>query len=115
MKNTNEEYYVFLRACENDFRVALKSYLLVNEQEFGYPQLVYIRDAVVSYGRPFTTNRGVHTKKHRLEEGIIPKAYLNLHSEIIRLRNTLFAHSDLKERNPDLCKLPVFADETKTK
>ena len=75
MKNTDEEYYVFLKTCENDFRMALKSFSRVNEQESGYPQLVYLRDAVVSYGRPFSTNRGIHTKKHRLDEEIIPKAY----------------------------------------
>lgn len=83
----------------------------VNTQEPGYAQLVYLRDAVVSYGRPFSTNRGIHTKKHNLEEDFIPNNYLELHREIIRLRNTLFAHSDIAERNPCLVILGNAEDE----
>ncbi len=112
MKNTEEEYYVFLKSCENDFRVALKSFTFIEDQEFSYHQLVYLRDAVVSYGRPFSGNKGIHTNRHRLEDDIVPKAYMELHSVIMNYRNTLFAHSDIKERNPSFMKLGHSEDET---
>jgi hypothetical protein len=102
MKNFDEEYYVFLKACENDFRVSLKSFYFVDKQEFGFHQLVYLRDAVISYGRPFSGNRGVHKKVLRLEGDLIPVEFREIHLYAISLRDTLFAHSDIQARKPEL-------------
>lgn len=115
MNNQTEEEYVFLRACDNDFSMALKSLRLIDEHDFGYPQFVFLRDAAISYGRPFSPNRGIHKKNHILDSSIIPSEFSKLHQEIVTLRNTLFAHSDIAEKNPKLALLgdtkPIFAIE----
>jgi len=113
MKNETEEKYVFLRTCTSDFHMAEKSLLLMADFESGYIQFVLLRDAVISYGRPFSENRGKHISPHRLSIEFVPDEYSQLHSDILRLRNTLFAHSDILAKNPKLALLgatdPIFA------
>lgn len=61
------------------------------------------RDAVVSYAKPFSDNKGVHTKKGmRLSEKVIPKELKAAHKEVIEIRNQLFAHMDLDRQMPRL-------------
>ncbi len=57
-----------------------------DEPEY-YPLCVGI---ICLYARPFTNNRPVGP----LTKDIIPEEYLNLHRDIITLRNQLFAHVD---------------------
>jgi hypothetical protein len=57
-----------------------------DEPEY-YPMCVGI---ICLYARPFTNNQPVGP----LTKGIIPEEYLNLHRDIITLRNQLFAHAD---------------------
>jgi len=113
MKNETEEEYVFLRTCTSDFYMAEKSLSLMEDFEFGYIQFVFLRDAVISYGRPFSKNRGIHNTPHRLNTEYVPDKYSQLHDEILRLRDTLFAHSDILEKNPKLALLgdtrPILA------
>jgi len=52
-----------------------------------YPMTVGL---ICLYARPFTNNRPVGP----LTEDIIPKEYLTLHQDIIRMRHQLFAHGD---------------------
>jgi hypothetical protein len=64
------------------------------------------RDAVVSYAKPFSDNRGVHTKRGlKVPESVVPKELKTVHRELIRIRNQLFAHMDLDKQAP---KIDVF-------
>ncbi len=61
-----------------------------------YLQEVLLRDAVVSYARPYSRNRGEINTSLRLGECFILESLKDCHSEIIECRNKLFAHNDLK-------------------
>lgn len=64
---------------------------------------VLFRDAVVSYAKPFSDNRGVFTKKGlRISDKGIPDHLKSAHLEIIGLRDKLFAHMDLDRQSPEL-------------
>lgn len=102
MKNETEENYVFLQLCDSDLESAFRSHSLASQTELGYELLVFLRDAVVSYGRPFSRNRSIHRKNRTLGLEYVPIEYLDLHNHILSLRNTLFAHSDLTAKEPTL-------------
>ena len=64
-----------------------------------------LRDAVVSYARPFSGNRGILFKSHSLSLRLVPKEFRVLHSRLINLRSQLFAHTDLTYKDPKVMEL----------
>ena len=75
----------------------------LNELKDEHLRAALFRDAVVSYVKPFSGNRGVHTKKGlKINETGIPKELKAVHKEIVGIRNELFAHMDLKRQMPQL-------------
>jgi len=49
-----------------------------------------IAGLICLYGKPFKENRGVG----KLQIGMVPKENLNLHTDLITIRDKLYAHSD---------------------
>lgn len=67
-----------------------------------------LRDAVVSYARPFSGNRGILYPAHSLKECFIPKKFLGLHRKLFQLRLQLFAHTDLAFKDPKVAQFGKF-------
>jgi hypothetical protein len=67
------------------------------------------RDAVVSYAKPFSSNRySDQTKGLRISSDHVPKEQKALHDEILALRDELIAHTDMPVQNP---KIEKYQDE----
>lgn len=61
------------------------------------------RDAVVSYVKPFSDNRGHHTKKGlKINQKGVPKELKAAHRELVDLRNNLFAHMGIDKQTPQV-------------
>jgi hypothetical protein len=103
MKTVNEERYVLRHIALIDMERALRSLEYLNELKDEHLREALFRDAVVSYVKPFSDNRGVHTKKGlRISENGVPKELKAAHKELVEIRNELFAHVDLKRQKPQL-------------
>ena len=107
------ELYKLYRLYSMDFDMAIRTLAVLKRypkssnryrllQEIRYSLL---RDAVVSYARPFSGNRGVLFKSHSLPLKLVPREFRQLHSQLMTLRSQLFAHTDLSYRNPKVMQL----------
>lgn len=97
MLTTKQEQYVLRHLSLIDMERAQKS--LQKMQEAGDPYLkeALFRDAVVSYVKPFTDNRGEQQKKGlRLNQKGVPEKLKCVHKSLEDIRNKLFAHNDLE-------------------
>ena len=61
-----------------------------------------LRDVVVTYSRPFSGSKRPEGSLHFLSLKFVPRAMRSLHHELVSVRSTLFAHSDLVFHNPEL-------------
>ncbi len=59
-----------------------------------------LRDIIIAYSRPFSSNRGPGSTRHRLSIEVVPQESRTLHAELIDMRNRLFAHTDMSARKP---------------
>ena len=100
------EEYRFYRMYSIDLQGAKQTIQML--PRFPEPDVRYsiIRDAVVAYARPFSKNRGKFLKFHRLPDSIVPRERLELHAELITLRDQAFAHSDHEFFKPQLMRWP---------
>lgn len=98
---TLEEYRFFrLYSMDlNDARVTLELTQRVSDDSIRIPIL---RDAIVTYARPFSKNFGRLHSKHRLTEEFVQKESLALHRELLEFRDSAFAHTDHEFRNPSV-------------
>ena len=97
---SEQEQYVFRHLSLIDMERAQQSIEKMTASEYEYIKEVLFRDAVVSYIKPFSGNRGEHVKKGlKLKNNVIPKAMRKTHLEIENIRNQLFAHNDLNQQN----------------
>ena len=61
------------------------------------------RDAVVSYAKPFSNNRGLAGSGGlRVDDSYISVSLRSVHKEVLALRNQLFAHMDIDRQAPDV-------------
>lgn len=68
-----------------------------------------LRDAVISYAKPFSSNRfSDGSKGLRIYGNIVPKELADTHEEILALRNKLIAHTDMTAQKP---KVEEYQDE----
>ena len=65
-------------------------------------RFLIVRDAIISYARPFSDNNGILLKKWKLPEKFIPKKYKDLHKELINMRDRVIAHSDMDFIDPSV-------------
>lgn len=100
MMTPEQEQYVFRHLSLIDMERAQKSIEIMGASDDEYIKEALFRDAVVSYVKPFSGNRGEHIKKGlKLKKQIIPKNMKNTHKEIENIRNQLFAHNDLEQQD----------------
>ncbi len=103
MKTVIEESYVLRHLALIDMERALRSLDYLNELKDEHLRQALFRDAVVSYVKPFSDNKGVHTKKGlKINETGVPKELKAVHKEIVDIRNELFAHMDITRQKPQL-------------
>lgn len=63
------------------------------------------RDAVISYAKPFSNNRySDRTKRLHISENHVPKELVDVHNEILALRDELIAHTDMTIQIPSIDK-----------
>ncbi len=108
-------------SAKHDDQLALAHLALIDmervKRSIGYLQetddkgvrAALFRDAVISYAKPFTSNRYSDGKKGlRISENHVPKELLNIHKELVALRDELVAHTDMTLQKPVIEK---FNDE----
>ena|ERR1051326_3740397 len=69
MDTVEEETYVFLRMADGDISEAFMALDHLRRTRSQFIRLTLIRQATVSYCRPFTKCRGSFKKKHQLDAG----------------------------------------------
>ena len=61
------------------------------------------RDAVISYAKPFSSNRfSDQSKGLRISDNHIPKELTDTHKEVLALRDELIAHTDMTVQKPKI-------------
>lgn len=61
------------------------------------------RDAIISYCKPFTANRGEFQKSNLVvPESFVPKALHSKHKAVMKARNELIAHMDISKQEAAL-------------
>ena len=101
MLSPKQEQYVLKQLSLIDMERAEKSILKMNETEDEYLKEVLFRDAVISYIKPFSDNRGQNQRKSlRINQNGIPSSLRDAHKELEDIRNKLFAHNDLEYQQP---------------
>lgn len=102
MHTADEEFYVFLRFSDGDVSQAIQALDHIAKTDIEFIRLSLLKDAAISYCRPFKISRGTIKKKLKLNTSLIPPTLLKLHEELIALRDQVFAHSDLDIRAAEL-------------
>ena len=101
--------YGFLRLYSIDLEMARQSCdLLETIRELQARQPI-LRDAVISYCRPFSGNRAKDGSTHHLSLRFVPTELRGLHEELFDLRMQAFAHTDVEFRNPQIARWPRTA------
>lgn len=96
-----DEPYYFLRMYSIDFstaRGAIKVLKRYRRPDVQYPLL---RDLIVAYVRPFSTNKGPLSKHTLGVKQHVPPLMRALHQELVRVRMQQFAHTDLTYYTPE--------------
>jgi hypothetical protein len=97
MLTPKQEQYVLRHLSLIDMERAQKSLAKMQETEDPYIKEALFRDAVVSYVKPFSDNRGENQRKGlRINQKGIPSKLKNAHKRLEDIRNKLFAHNDLE-------------------
>lgn len=103
MNTAPRERYVLYYLTLIDLERVLRSLRNIQATADEYLKEALFRDAVVSYAKPFSDNRGVHTRRGlKVPESVVPKELKAVHKELIHIRNQLFAHMDLDRQVPKI-------------
>ena len=82
---------------------AQKSIEYLRDTNDKYLKSALLRDAVVSYAKPFSNNRfSDKSKGLRISDNHVPKELANSHKEILALRDELIAHTDMTVQKPKI-------------
>ena len=103
MDTAIQESYVLRYLALIDMERTQRSLEHLSEVQDKHLRGALFRDAVVSYVKPFSDNRGRHTKKGlKISQKGIPKELKTAHKELIEIRNQLFAHMDIDKQTPQV-------------
>ena len=92
-----------------DMERVQKSIGYLRDTDDEYLKSVLFRDAVISYARPFTSNRfSDQSKGLRISDNHVPKELADTHKEVLALRDELIAHTDMTLQKP---KIEKYQDE----
>ena len=89
-----------MRLYSIDLDTTVKAIPVLRRYKRGDVQVALFRDIAVTYARPFSVNRGILIPKHHLSLTHVPKSARAMHKELIDLRNSQYAHTDLKFHDP---------------
>jgi len=101
MKTPQEEEYVFYRFASGDMVNALSCLKSIQRYKKYSTRHAFIFQAVLSYCRPFKSSNGKHGK-YKLSKSFVQDDYMELHKELEKFRDKVFAHTDLNVRSPVL-------------
>jgi hypothetical protein len=101
------EAYKFLRLCSIDLDTTRHTLTLLRRYKRADVRSVLIREAAVSYGRPFSKNHGELIEFHKLSKALVPGWAKPLHKELLRVRNQQFAHTDIKFYTPKVAQFTL--------
>ncbi len=104
MTPTEFETYCFLRLYSIDLDTAANTIPVLRRYKRGDVQVALLRDFAVTYARPFSVNRGNRIPKHQLSVTHVPRSARALHKELIDLRNSQLAHTDLTFHDPKVAR-----------
>ena len=104
MKPQQFEQYCFYRLYSIDLNTVRHSLRLLKRYRRQDVRTLILRDIMVSYARPFSSNMGRLIKNHRLNANCVPSQLRSLHDDIIEARNQMLAHTDFDFRNPRVAK-----------
>lgn len=102
MHTPEEEFYVFLRFADGDISQAQIALDHMSTVEGDFLRLCLLKYAAISYCRPFKKSRGAFNKSLKLDRGYVPACFIGLHTELVVLRDQVFAHTDIDVRSPVL-------------
>lgn len=100
MTDTDIEKYYFYRLYSIDLDSTKYSLRVLKRYRRKDVRHCLLRDIVVSYACPFSDNKGQDIPKHKLTKKVVPRNLRQLHDDLIKLRNQLFAHTDYTYRRP---------------
>lgn len=102
MHTNEEQFYVFLRFADGDISQALMALDHLPEIEAHFLRVCLLKEAAISYCRPFKKSNGTFPGVLKLDNNFIPCGHKDLHKELIDLRDKVFAHTDIDIRLPIL-------------
>jgi hypothetical protein len=105
-KRRRRELPIFFGSIPSTSRWRRQSCDLLARQNDLELRYCILRDIVVTYSRPFSKNLGRVYRKHALPEDVVPAAMRGLHTELLKLRDQAFAHTDHDFRNPQIARFP---------
>ena len=95
-----EERYTFHRLCDHDLGNAKFALEHLEQVEDELAQHALMKDAVLSYARPFSRSHGYFSKRHTLPDTFVPEEHRNLHKRLMFYRDQVFAHTDINAKQP---------------
>lgn len=102
--------YRFLALYSQDMAIALSTLSKLRQRQTDDFCEMMLRDIIIAYSRPFSSNRGPDSTRHRLSLEFVPQECRALHVELMDLRNRLFAHTDMSARKPVVKSYPGNAN-----
>lgn len=101
MHNKNEEQYVFYRMALGDIQSARRVCDLASKQADNEIKCSMIRDAIVTYCRPWSRCNGKFGHR-KLDKQISDQLNVDIHEKLMQWRDQIIAHSDIDVRDPKL-------------
>src|SRR5678815_1183851 len=95
MHNHEEESFVFLRFADGDISEALLILEELASAKTEFLRVCLLKQAAVSYIRPFKLCRGSFGKHKLAAKHYVPPGTRELHEEVVGFRDEAFAHTDL--------------------
>ncbi len=92
---SNSEIFLHAQNCLDDLDDARNVLRAVRDSDIGLIREAAFKYAVVAYCRAYTASQGKKgTPRRKLEERNIPDGFRELHDELLRCRDKMYAHSD---------------------
>lgn len=99
LKNAEEELFVLYILAHGDMIRVRKNVEYIKNTSDEFLLDVLRRDAILSYCRPFSANRGVFKKRNlAIQNSFVPKHLRAKHDALMVARNQLISHMDLSEQ-----------------
>lgn len=100
------EQYCFYRLYSIDLNTVRHSLRMLKRYRRQDVRTIILRDIMIGYARPFSSNKGRLIKGHCLKANCVPNHLRSLHEDIIEARNQMLAHTDYDFRNPQVARWP---------